>query len=954
MTTTPPPAFNSAEPSLDAVYELRAGPYTAGELRVLSFEGREEMNALYAFDVVFWAKDLDEAQLEGALLGLPVALGMHLPGGSARYVRGIVHAMALEGKHPGGRHAYRLSLAPKLWFLGKRVNSRIFQDKTVQEIVDVVLAEHGVAHDWNLATKYPARQYCVQYQESDLHFVTRLLAEEGIFFSFDHPADAGGGDPVTERLVLADSAHAYAPIDGDPGLVYRHQSGEGSMQADENQVLDLRAHTRIEPTAVVMHDYDFRRPMLDLTSRAPAADAPPPAGVGAVPRPLEVYDHHGEYEETDADAGSASVYLEQLRAGAREAHGVSVCRRLLPGHRFDLRDHEIEMLDASWVVTHVHHRGVSAEGAQKKGTRVYENTFRCAPAEVPHRPPRPARLTRQVIESAVVVGPQGQEIFTDTYGRVKVQFHWDREGKRNEYSSCWMRVMQAWAGTGWGFQFIPRIGMEVVVSFLGGDLDRPVVMGCLGNAIQGPSFVLPAADTRSGIRTSSTPGGGGRYELSFDDARGREEVYLRAQRDLVQEIGGSAVSTVRSQRRETIHDLSRSDVHGNREEDTAHDRRERVGGSSISNVEQDRVLNVGGSQSTRVDGDDALKVGRDRSLEVGGANVVRVTGADVADIGGDSTAIVHGAVTRVVSKNAMLVVDESCSIAIRKALALAVGSQDEKGTASAQIAGDCQVSVEGDMEISVKKALRIRSGSNAITISPDGIKIEAESITLSAKSISAVSEKSALDVGEKVEIRGKTVKIWSADDAIIELTKDAKIDGNPALKLNGKNAAEERARDDKAPEVEKAEKVPLQLFDLQGKPIADALYEVSFPGYLNRGKASDGTIEVPKPSGVERCFVRWARPDAERPPPKEGAKRPEFEFEKEVYLSFDDPSEHENLRRKLSNLGHPDPRGLQHAVASFQSALGSEEITGKVDDVKAELDRRHTACEPAETATEKS
>lgn len=459
MSTQSVAAFDSAAPALDAVYELDAGPYASGELRVISFEGHEELNGLFSFDVVFWTKDLDESQMEAAILGAPVSLGMHVPGGASRWVRGIASCLTLEGKHDGGRHAFRISLVPRLWLLGKRVNSRIFQDKTVQEIVDVVLGEWGVAHDWNLLAKYPQRQYCVQYQESDMQFVLRLLAEEGIFWSFDHPdGDAGA---VTERLVLADSARTYAPINGDPGLLFRQQIGDGAMKADENHILDFRLRSRIEPTRVVLRDYDFRRPLLNLTSAAPDPSVASAASSGGQTPPLEIYDHHGEYEETDADTGNAGVHLEQLRSGAREAEGKSVCRRLQPGRRFDLTDHDIDRLNAGWVVTHVHHHGIAQEPA-KKGARIYENRFRCAPVEVPCRPARPPRLTKQVIESAVVVGPEGQEIFTDAHGRIKVQFHWDREGRRNEHSSCWMRVMQAWAGTGWGFQFIPRIGAEVM------------------------------------------------------------------------------------------------------------------------------------------------------------------------------------------------------------------------------------------------------------------------------------------------------------------------------------------------------------------------------------------------------------------------------------------------------------------------------------------------------------
>lgn len=430
------------------MYEIQAGTCSPDELHVLSFEGREEMNGLYSFDVLVWGKDLDDTTFGTSVLGNPATLSMRLSDDDARHVRGIVVSVVFEGRREAGRCAFRLTLAPRLWLLQKRVNSRIFQDLSVQQIVDAILEEHGVARAWSLLSTYPSRQYCVQYQESDYHFVTRILAEEGIFFSFEQPPGAAAGE-VTERVALADDAHAYPAIAGDAALVYRHQQGEGSMHAAENHVLDFRPRTCVEPTAVVMRDYDFRRPKLDLTSGDEIA---------ATTR-LEVYDHHGEYEETDADTRNAVVFLEQLRQGAREVHGMSMCRRLLPGHKFELTEHEAEALNVGYVVTHVEHKGVTPEAASGS-LRVYENRFRCVPAEVPFRPARPARAVQQVTESAVVVGPEGQEIYTDSLGRVKVQFPWDRGGKRNEHSSCWMRVMQPWAGAGWGGQFIPRIGME--------------------------------------------------------------------------------------------------------------------------------------------------------------------------------------------------------------------------------------------------------------------------------------------------------------------------------------------------------------------------------------------------------------------------------------------------------------------------------------------------------------
>jgi type VI secretion system secreted protein VgrG len=939
MSSAPPAAFDSADPSLDAVFELDAGPYASGELRVMSFEGHEEMNGLYAFDVVFWTKDVDEAQLEGALLGMPASLGMHVPGGAVRWVRGVAASLVLEGKHEGARHAFRLSLVPRLWLLGKRVNSRIFQDMTVQEIVDAVLSEWGVEHDWNLLAKYPQRQYCVQYQESDLHFVTRLLAEEGILWSFEHPdGDAGS---AAARLVLIDSARTYAPIAGDPGLVFRQQIGDGAMKAEEHHVLDFRLRARVEPQSVVLRDYDFRRPLLDLTSAAPDASAAPPSAAGAPPavgRPLEIYDHHGEYEETDADTGNAGVYLEQLRAGAREADGKSVCRRLLPGHTFNLSDHDVDRLNAGWVVTHVHHHGIALELA-KKGARVYENRFRCAPAEVPYRPARPPRVTKQVIESAVVVGPEGQEIFTDAYGRIKVQFHWDREGKRNEHSSCWMRVMQAWAGTGWGFQFIPRIGMEVVVSFLGGDLDRPVVMGCLANAQNPMSHALPGNATRSGIRTRSTPSSPGWNEIAFEDRAGAEQIFVHAQRDMYEETGNDHVSVVKRERRELVEGDRRSLVRGNRRDDT-------VGGHDEV-IHGGRMARIGGSDAAQVGGHSHTLVGGDAEVRIAGRSATEVGGRRTIDVRGDSESYVHGNhlsyserdSTCVVGATATVTVGGTLSVNAGQGLSIAVGSTEVKKSASASISGDLSLKTAGATEIVIDKEMKIRCGATTLTINPDGVTIEAKKILLAADDIEGASAKSALKMGDEVEIQGKTVKLRSEDDAILELGKEAKIDGK-AVKIKPGLAAEAAEREKREEQAKTLEKETIDLFDRTGKRVQNALYEISCLGWFETGVAADGTVKIPKFPDVDRCHLRWGRPKAKR----EDKNDPrDYEFAMDVYLQ-DGGDDDEALRRKLHNLGYHG-RDLTESVHAFQVDVGVER-TADAADVKDHVAERHDASTP--------
>ena len=805
-------------PPLGHVYELSAGSFRAGELHVLSFDGREEMNGLYAFDLVVWGNDIDEGQLESAVLGMPATLAMHIPEGSPRQVRGLVTGITFEGRQEGGRHAFRLHLVPRLWLLGKRVNSRIYQDKTVQEIADAVLDEHSIVRRWNLMATYPARQYCVQYQESDYAFVTRILAEEGIFFWFDQPAD--GDEHAPEQLVLGDDAQAYPPIDGDPALVYRREIGDGAMRPDENQILDFRARTRVEPTAVVLHDYDFRRPMLDLTGAAPAAmdaAALPPAQ--AQGRPLEVYDHHGEYEETDADAGHAKVYLEQLRAGAREADARSVCRRLLPGHCFDLADQDIDKLNARWVVALVEHHGVSPESA-KQGAKVYENHFHCVPAEIPFRPARPPRVLRQVTESAVVVGPEGQEIYTDGFGRIKVQFHWDREGKRNEKSSCWMRVAQAWAGTGWGFQFIPRIGMEVLVTFLGGDQDRPVVMGCVPNAANPLPFPVQTQVERSGIRTQTTPGGNGSNEISFDDRAAREQLYLHAQRDLDEVAERNHTLLVRG------------------------DERLRVLGSRMDIVEEDVIVRVARNVEEHVGGD--------RTTQVEGNRIDVVTGNSDERVSGMLVTRVEGKERRSVQKNADLEYAEDVTVRVRGCMTTLVGKHDAKRSWATHAEGNAKLSSMVSTEISSEGELLLRVGKSSIRITSEKIEIDSPAVTVKGKGGGLSADDDGLRLSSKGDAQvlvDKKLVLKSKAGASLSMEKEVKIDGEQIL-LN----SPEDAKDPPPKPPEPPTKVVFK--DHEGRPLKHQRFlVVTGDGSEVSGMTDkDGKAEVDLKSGGKVTF----------------------------------------------------------------------------------------------------
>ncbi len=731
---------------------LRVG--NSPPFRVHSFTGREEINRLYLFDIVASVDDVD-GQIDRTLLGSSATLLVNVPGDTPRAVHGIVTSVEGEDSLVKGSRTFHLRLSPSLALLEKRVDTRIFQDLTIVEIIATVLGRYPVEHEFRLAVPPTKRAYCVQYSESDCAFVTRLLAEAGIFFWFEHPLEDGfsfddifsGSSPSTELLVMADSASFYVPIAGDDNLVFRpHLGSGGGMTVEEFHVTRFRSRQALEPNAVALRDYDFKRPMFDLTSTVAARSETRSTGAD-----LEIYDHHGEYEETAVSTINATTHLEQHTAVSDTHAGESGCRRLLPGAVFALSEHAIERANTRHVVTSVTHTGVSPHLGSAPVT--YQNHFTTADAATPARPPRPPRQIRQVIETAVVVGPPGQDIFTDSYGRVKVRFHWDREDHGTDLTSCFLRVAQNWAGSGWGFQFVPRVGMEVVISFLGGDPDRPLITGCVYNATTPPSHLLPVDAARSGIRTRTTPGGEGFNELTFDDRMGAEQVYLRAQRNLDEVVLVDHATNV------------------------GHNQTLIVQGDQSTVVAGTRQITVDGTQTVTVSGQVAMAVGVDLDTSVGGNSRETVGGNSITNVAGVTVAQHRSdALTLVIGDHALRVEGDSST---------QIGKIDKPSSGEVYAYGDYDVSAGRTVRLRAVESIILESGDNKIIVSPDGITIQAGTIAIKASETATMSGKGpALTLGEEAEIVAKTVSIYSSG-ASLALGDDAKLRSDE-IKLESK------------------------------------------------------------------------------------------------------------------------------------------------------------------------
>ncbi|HEY5314793.1 MAG TPA: type VI secretion system tip protein VgrG [Pirellulales bacterium] len=478
-----------------------------------SFSGREAMSTPYHFDVHL--RSANDSISFGSLVGKPAAIELKTAAGQ-RYFHGIISEFVQDSKNEG-LALYHASLVPWLANLSHTADCRIFQNKKVPDIVKQIFQDLGFNdYKLKLSGSYQPRVYCVQYRETDLDFVSRLLEEEGIFYFFEHTADK-------HTLVIGDTPSVHQPCPGQSSGSYVPAGGDRGKDA----IHSWTQQQSIRPSKYVMTDYNFETPSTDLKVNAPTVST-----VGKNEK-LEVYDYEGRFQKRDVGERLVKLRIQEYEASHTQISGSGDVRSLVPGYLFDLQNHYRADYNASYLVTSIDHLGAS-NLLPDRGEATYSNSFNCIPKSVPYRP---ARMTPKPVmrgtQTAVVVGPSGQEIYTDKYGRVKVQFYWDREGKQDENSSCWMRVATPWAGKQWGLVHIPRIGQEVVVDFLEGDPDQPLVIGSVYNAEFMPPYDLPDNQTQSGLKTRSSTGGGSSNfnELRFEDKMGSEDIYFHAEKD---------------------------------------------------------------------------------------------------------------------------------------------------------------------------------------------------------------------------------------------------------------------------------------------------------------------------------------------------------------------------------------------------------------------------------------
>ena len=582
--------------------------------------GSEELGRLFEYHLDLLGAD-PEIPFE-KILGQNLTVSIELPRGGVRYFNGFVSRFRQVG-HVGRHPWYQATLRPWLWFLTRTADCRIHQNETVPDIVKGVFRRFGFTDfEESLNESYRTLEYCVQYRETSFNFVSRLLEQEGIYYYFKH-------ENGKHTLVLADSYGAHQPAPGYETLPFHQRTEAG---APEDAVHEWVISREVQPGAFALVDYNFQKPKEDLHTRSLV----PRDHAGA---DFEVYDFPGEYAEYGEGQRCARVRIEELQAQHERLQGTTYARGLAAGALMELASHPRADQNREYLIVSTSHEIAGPEYESGSGGQQGQTAFICrftaAESRQPYRPPR---LTRKPVvqgpQTAVVVGKEGEEIWTDKYGRVKVRFHWDRDReKKGEDSTCWIRVGQGWGGKRWGSLQTPRVGTEVIVEFLEGDPDRPLITGQVYNDSCLPPYDPSAHATVTALKTNSSKGAGGFNELRFEDKKGEEQVFLHGEKNLDVRIKNDRFETVGRDRHLVVGNDKREHVENERHEAVDSHHYEKIGG--------DRHLKVGGKQAVGIDKSLSVTVGGDvaevfkaaHGHQVGGDYYVRASNIVIEGVG---------------------------------------------------------------------------------------------------------------------------------------------------------------------------------------------------------------------------------------------------------------------------------------------------------------------------------
>ena len=653
------------------------------ETRVTRFEGRAEISGLYQYDIAIASKS-PNCDLK-SWLDRPATLT--LLGDPDRRIHGLIMA-ATQGDAGREFTDYRITIVPRLWHLTLRKNYRIFQDKSANQIITLLLKEHGIQGDdiQDHTTDGPNRDYCVQYGETDYAFISRLMSEEGWHFHFIH-------DVSRHILVMADKNKAFA---GKVGSLMIRYEQETSRPQKEECIHRLDAGRQLSPGAVRLGDFNFEKPGLNLREYRSGSD-----------KSHELYDHPGLFSDPSRGKKLAELRQQQAECLRQSLWMETHATTFETGQWFELHSHPNPDLNRKYLVVAANLYGTLPQsleaGAASRPSRCI-TTLECIPWETEFRPTFHYRKpTIKGPHTAVVTGPPGEEIYTDRYGRIKIQFPWDREGQADQTTSCWVRVNQPVAGIQWGGIAIPRIGQEVIVEFEHGDPGRPIVVGRVYNGQSQPPYPLPQHKTRSVLKTLSSPGGDGYNEIRIDDKKGAEQIFLRAEKDLDLRVKNTLKTRIG-------HDLHRT-----------------VGNEDFAEYSQDWHQTVNGAINEKTGQNLSLTTGQDLQIKVNGAMVIQAGNA--IHIKAGAKAVIQGGSSLSVKGGAGFITLDASGVSIMGPL---VRINQGSGGDSATAANPTQPGTPAEAD-NGNPGAKLRSATGPLTPLPEVIdfdKAQAQLVTL--------------------------------------------------------------------------------------------------------------------------------------------------------------------------------------------------------------------------------
>lgn len=610
-------------------------------LLINRLSAREEVSSLFSFEIELLHEEKEPGYEPTVidpehLLGQAVAIDINQRDGTTRTLSGIVNHFS-QGHRDTRFSYYNATVVPPVWLLTQRSQSRIFQHQSVPDILREVLAGFDVSYE--LQGSFKPRNYCVQYRETDFDFVSRLMEEEGIYYLFEHTGKEN-------RMIIANTpqSHPDCPSKSDIPFFLKVTEEEEETEDFISSIGKWQNDHRLQSGKISFRDYNFQLPSNKLdanqSSRFKVSNNDK----------LEVYDFPGGYakkfDDIDRSGGErpdaqnvfedkrkrAEVAMQSLDSQYRIITGNSDCCTLTAGNRFKLFNHPNGKQNGQYIVTKITHEAEQSPTyiSDDKIRRAYGNSFQCIAYGKSSPPFRPARKTLKPIvqgsQTAFVVGPAGEEIYTDKFGRVKVQFHWDRESQVDVNSSCWIRVAQAWAGNRWGMMFVPHVGMEVIVEFLEGDPDQPIISGCVYNPATMPPYDLPDEKTKMTIKSNSSKGGKGFNELRFEDKKGGEQIFIHGEKDLDVRIKKDSKELVGNDRHLIVEKDKLEKVQGDKHLQVFDDKNEKIGGTVSLRIGQDLQEKVGSNYALDARREIHIKSGMNLVIESGTTLTLKVGG----------------------------------------------------------------------------------------------------------------------------------------------------------------------------------------------------------------------------------------------------------------------------------------------------------------------------------------